>query len=196
MEMLKGWQGNVTKTQKSAWRGSNITQFEHKKNCNGLQPIEGFPGVTGGVKNLPANAGDARDSGLIPGQPTPVFLPGKPHGQRSLMGYSPRGHRESDTTERLSTYITHWIKQKIMNPYWIKDLIRNGMFSVPPSKYILRLPWWSSGWDSKLPARGCGGLASIPGSISGSIPGQRTGFTCCNWEFSCCSFKVGSGTAK
>ena len=34
-------------------------------------------------------------------QPTPVLLPGKPHGQRSLVGYSPRGHEESDMTERL-----------------------------------------------------------------------------------------------
>ena len=32
-------------------------------------------------------------------QPTPVFLPGKFHGQRSLAGYSPWGHKESDTTE-------------------------------------------------------------------------------------------------
>ena len=36
-------------------------------------------------------------------QPTPVFLPVKCHGQRSLAGYSPWGHKESDTTERLST---------------------------------------------------------------------------------------------
>ena len=34
-------------------------------------------------------------------QPTPVFLPGKSHGQRSLAGYSPRGRRESDTIERM-----------------------------------------------------------------------------------------------
>ena len=33
--------------------------------------------------------------------PTPVFLPGKSHGQRSLVGYSPWGRKESDTTERL-----------------------------------------------------------------------------------------------
>ena len=32
-------------------------------------------------------------------QPNAVFLPGKPHGQRSLLGYSPRGHTESDMTE-------------------------------------------------------------------------------------------------
>ena len=49
------------------------------------------------VKNPPANAGDIRDEGLIPvrkipwrrkWQPTPVFLPGESHGQRSLAGYS------------------------------------------------------------------------------------------------------------
>ena len=34
-------------------------------------------------------------------QPTPVFLPGKSHGRRSLVGYSPWGRKESDTTERL-----------------------------------------------------------------------------------------------
>ena len=31
--------------------------------------------------------------------PTPVFLPGEFHGHRSLVGYSPWGHKESDTTE-------------------------------------------------------------------------------------------------
>ena len=34
-------------------------------------------------------------------QPTPIFLPGKFHGRRSLVGCSPWGHKESDTTERL-----------------------------------------------------------------------------------------------
>jgi len=33
--------------------------------------------------------------------PTPVLLPGKSHGRRSLVGYSPWGSYESDTTERL-----------------------------------------------------------------------------------------------
>ena len=36
-------------------------------------------------------------------QPTPVLLPGESHGQRSLGGYSPWGHKELDTTEQLST---------------------------------------------------------------------------------------------
>ena len=34
-------------------------------------------------------------------EPTPVFLPGESHGWRSLVGYSPRGLKESDTTQRL-----------------------------------------------------------------------------------------------
>ena len=35
-------------------------------------------------------------------QPSPVFLPGEHHGQRSLVGFSPRGHKESDTTGHLT----------------------------------------------------------------------------------------------
>ena len=31
-------------------------------------------------------------------QPTPVFLPGKSHGQRNLVGYNPQSHKELDTT--------------------------------------------------------------------------------------------------
>ena len=49
------------------------------------------------VKNPPANTGDIRGMGSIPGklpwrrkwQLTPVFLPGKSHGQRNLAGFSP-----------------------------------------------------------------------------------------------------------
>ena len=42
-------------------------------------------------------------------QPTPVLLPGIFHGQRSLAGYSPWGHKESDTTEWLHFFISHLI---------------------------------------------------------------------------------------
>ena len=38
-------------------------------------------------------------------QPTPVFLPGKFHGQRSLVDYSPWSCKESDTTKQLSTHV-------------------------------------------------------------------------------------------
>ena len=44
------------------------------------------------------------------GLPTPVLLPGESHGQRSLVGYSPRGRQELDTTERLThIIIVHFI---------------------------------------------------------------------------------------
>ena len=39
-------------------------------------------------------------------QPTPVFLPGESHGQKSLAGYGPWDHKELDTTEHISTH-TH-----------------------------------------------------------------------------------------
>ena len=41
-------------------------------------------------------------------QPTPVFLPGKFHGQRSLVGYSPWGRKESHTTEQLTLSLFLW----------------------------------------------------------------------------------------
>ena len=46
--------------------------------------------------------GKARDLfQRMQGHPTPVLLPGKSHGWRSLVGCSPWGHKESDTTEQL-----------------------------------------------------------------------------------------------
>ena len=66
----------------------------------------GFPGGSED-KVSTCNAGDpVRSLGWkIPWrrkwQPTPVFLPGESHGQRSMAGYSPGGHKESDMTERL-----------------------------------------------------------------------------------------------
>ena len=38
--------------------------------------------------------------------PTPVLLPEKAHGRRSLVGYSPRGRKELDTTERLNFHFS------------------------------------------------------------------------------------------
>ena len=59
------------------------------------------------VKNPPANAGDIRDVGSIPGlerssgggHGNPVFMAGESHGQRRLVGYSPWGSVESEMTE-------------------------------------------------------------------------------------------------
>ena len=69
------------------------------------------------AKNATANAGDAGSipgSGKIPWrrewQPSPVFLPGQFHEQRSLAGCSPWGLKESDMTGQLNTYtcILQW----------------------------------------------------------------------------------------
>ena len=60
------------------------------------------------VKNLPANAEDARDTGSIPGSwSSPKegmgthssILAWRIHGERSLVGYSPQGNKESETTK-------------------------------------------------------------------------------------------------
>ena len=61
------------------------------------------------LKNQPANARDAGDSGSIPGsgrpsgggngQPTPVFLPAEFYGPRNLEDYSPWGCEKLDVTE-------------------------------------------------------------------------------------------------
>ena len=66
-----------------------VKQFAHKYFSGGSSDKE--------------SACNAGDPGSIPGsgrfpwrrawQPTPAFLPGEPHGQRSLVGSSPRGHR-------------------------------------------------------------------------------------------------------
>ena len=42
-------------------------------------------------------------------QPTPVFLPGESHGQRSLAGCSPEGHKESDITKETAHMRTLYI---------------------------------------------------------------------------------------
>ena len=65
------------------------------------------------AEEVKASACNAGDPGSIPGlgrfpwrrkwQPTPVFLPAEFHGQRSLVGFSPRGCKELDTTEPAHT---------------------------------------------------------------------------------------------
>ena len=78
----------------------------------------GFPGGSDG-KESACNAGDL---GLIPGlgrspggghgNPLQYFSLENPHGHRSLVGHSPWGHKEWNTTEQLSTYVwksTNWI---------------------------------------------------------------------------------------
>ena len=74
-------------------------------NGRSFEEGRGFPGGSDG-KESACNSGEQGSipgSGRSPGEgnglPTPVLLPGEFHGQRSLVGYSPWSHKESDTTE-------------------------------------------------------------------------------------------------
>ena len=77
-------------------------------------------------------------------QPTPVFLPGESHGQRSLVGYSLRGRKESDTTEQVhfTSPHVHTATFKIHNlqgpTVWHR--VFNGM--------------WQPGWEESLGENG------------------------------------------
>ena len=89
------------------------------------------------VNNPPANAGDARDAGSIPGSgrspgvgnsnPTPVFLPGRFHGQRSRAAYNPWSSEELDATEQLNTNDMNATlhPRKSLSPPLIHSLISN-----------------------------------------------------------------------
>ena len=109
------------------------------------------------VKNLLANAGRHNRPefelwfGEIPWrrtqQPIPVFLPGEPHGQRSVAGFSSKGHKELDTTEA-----TH-MNAHTYNPIVI-FLIVCSLFCVclflllcflpreVPLAFVVKLVWW------------------------------------------------------
>ena len=73
-------------------------------------------------------------------QPTPVLLPGESHGRRSLAGYSPRGHKESDTTERLST---HTLTPRLMS-FW-----------GPKPALLLTVPSYTEAWSMRSHQDAC-----------------------------------------
>ena len=81
---------------------SHTARREHQDSCLGASPVAQT------VKSLPAmretwvRSLGWEDPWRRKGQPTPASLPGESHGPRSLVGYSPRGCKESDMTERLT----------------------------------------------------------------------------------------------
>ena len=86
----------------------------------------GFPGSTSG-KELTCQCRRHKTSGFNPWvgmipwrrnwQPSSVFSPGESQGQRSLEGYSPWGHTESDTTERLSMHTKSYIGDDFLSAF-------------------------------------------------------------------------------
>ena len=99
------------------------------------------------VKNLPANTGDQR-CGFDPWVrkipcrrewlPTPVFLPGESHGQRNLVGYSPLGGKESDTTA--VTLHTHTHTQAILESLHPNHVVKYKLQATLSGFVMLNLP--------------------------------------------------------
>ena len=76
-------------------------------------------------------------------QPTPVLLPGKSHGRRSLVGYSPWGRKEVDTTEWLHFHfwltirtLLKFVKRNWESPFSTELVIWR------PFMYIYSVFWW------------------------------------------------------
>ena len=90
------------------WRAGTHSPLRRRnfKLLTAILEAKGFPDGS----EVKASACNAGDLGLIPGlgrfpwrrkwQPTPVFLLGESHGWRSLVGYSPLGRKELDTTDQ------------------------------------------------------------------------------------------------
>ena len=93
------------------------------------------------------NRGPARFIGVLAQwHPTPVLLPGKSHGWRSLVGCSPWGRKGSDTTERLPFHFSlSCIGEGNGNPLWrscLESPRDEGAYGVAQSR--TRLKWLSS----------------------------------------------------
>ena len=87
-------------------------------------------------KDFACSAGDpgsipglGRSPGEGNGQPTPVSLPGKSHGQKSLVGCSPWGCKESGTTERLTLTYSIYIKILFLFISCLRYSVRSSLIS-------------------------------------------------------------------
>ena len=101
------------------------------------------------VKNTPANAGDIRDVGSVPGlgrshgegngNPFQLFLPRESYGQRSLAGYTVHGVAKSWT--QLKWFSTHVHIDKAKNKFVWQFLVNNMGYSetylYPPFSFMI-----------------------------------------------------------
>ena len=110
--------------------------------------LMGFPGGSV-VKNLPAVQETRFDprARKIPWrrkwQPIPIFLPGKSHGQRSLVGYSPWSWKESNTAEWITLHHLRASVQLgrsvVSNSLWPQGLQHAGLPGYHASQSLLKL---------------------------------------------------------
>ena len=82
-------------------------------------------------------------------QPTPVFLPGESHGQRSLAGYSPWCRKELEAAERLThSWFTSCVTLRCMGPHSRAHVCRAGTLSASCEALRLAVLRGCEGWDA------------------------------------------------
>ena len=77
-------------------------------------------------------------------QPTPVLLPGKLHGWRNLVGYSPWCHKELDTTEQhhfLSPFFSFYLSREVLS--WLFMKTGDPIYKMMEFDFIYN---WQVGW--------------------------------------------------
>ena len=151
----------------------------------------GFPGGTSG-KNSTCQCRRCKSHSFYPWvgkvpwrrkwQPTPTFLPGESHWQRSVVDYSPQGCRESDTTGWLThththTYTVNMIKMKICKE--VSHLLRLGFSRTPVGVLFVAgalLAFWMGSWGqpalrvrtgTDMPMNGLVNIAKLQRMASG-----------------------------
>ena len=91
-------------------------------------------------------------------QSTPALLPGKAHGWRSLIGYSPWGRKESDTIERLHLLSLSWLQEVALAITGLWQEINSEDFCLwfcqPCSESSDQIESWTVGSRQDTPAAG------------------------------------------
>ena len=111
----------------------------------------GFPGGAGSKETYLPGQEIQENASMIPGsgrspwsrkrQRTAVFLLGKSRGQRSLAGYNPWGHKESDITEHLNTHIHSLLQSDIRSTQCavlltvFLEFPSSCLYTVPPHSF-------------------------------------------------------------
>ena len=129
--------GSAKECEVNGWGLNALPQ-----SCAALDNAEPDKGVPGGsaVKNPPAKQWSCKRHGFDPWvekilwrrawQPSPVFLPGKSHGQRSLAGYGPRSPKgETEATKHAHTSLlkciwTKWGWSAEIQTKWHVDILQ------------------------------------------------------------------------
>ena len=99
-----------------------------------IRTVQGFPGGASGKEPSCQCRGHKRHkvNPWVPcRQPTRVVLPGKSLGQRSLVGYSPKGHKELYMTEQLTLSLSHSCFTKLYSFLLYKEVNQLDVYKYP-----------------------------------------------------------------